>query len=125
MMVSEAYSTDTSLFDSTADMKLIIKAILTGLNNPTIVVFSDWNAAQDESRKFRLYCDASRGGFGTTLDQKLTDGSTLPSPSLIALPFPIREADPSSESKLARWFGPSIAFVSTSSKSHSLSTEIT
>ena len=65
-------------FDFTPDMELLIKAILTDLSNPPVLVFPDWNAAQDGSRKFRLYCDASKDGFGATLEQEQSDGSVRP-----------------------------------------------
>ena len=42
------------------------------------MVFPDWDAVADNSRPFRLYCDASRDGFGATLEQEQPDGSVRP-----------------------------------------------
>ena len=41
------------------------------------LVFPDWNAVIDESRPFRLHCDASTDGLGATPEQKQLDGSIL------------------------------------------------
>ena len=55
-----------------------ICARLTELTTPPILVFPDWDAVIDKSRPFRLHCDASTAGFGSTLEQEQRDASIRP-----------------------------------------------
>ena len=43
-----------------------------------MLVYPDSNAVADNSGPFRLYCDASLGSFGATLEQEQPDGSIRP-----------------------------------------------
>ena len=45
---------------------------------PPVLVFSDWDAVEDGSRHFRVYCNASIDGFGATLEQEQPEGSLRP-----------------------------------------------
>lgn len=56
----------------------IVRDILHDLTVPPILVFPDYDAVADDSRPFRLYCDASRDGFGATIEQEQPDGSVRP-----------------------------------------------
>ena len=56
-------------FVVTPEMEVIVRGILYEKITPPILVYSDWDAVTDNSRPFRLYCDASNDGFGTTLEQ--------------------------------------------------------
>ena len=62
-------------FDFTSAMLNTIRALLTELAGPPILVFPDWDAVIDTSRPFRLHCDASTAGLGATLGQEQPDGS--------------------------------------------------
>ena len=42
------------------------------------MVYSDWGAVADNSRPFVLYCDASRDGFGATIEQEQPEDSIRP-----------------------------------------------
>ena len=42
------------------------------------MVYPSWDAVADNSRPFGLYYDASRDGFGATLEQEQPDGSIRP-----------------------------------------------
>ena len=59
-------------------MDPILRQILHELAVPLILVYPDWDAVADNSRPFRLYCDASIDGFGATLEQEQPDGSVRP-----------------------------------------------
>ena len=65
-------------FDFTPAMAGIVKDLLQNLSKPTVLAFPDWEAAQDQSRPFLLYCDACRDGFGAVLEQQQADGSIRP-----------------------------------------------
>ena len=52
--------------------------LLEELSTPPVLVYTDWGAVADNSRPFLLYCDASVGGFGATLEQEQKDGSIRP-----------------------------------------------
>ena len=65
-------------FGFTPAMEAIIRAIPHELTEPPILVYPDWDAVADNSRSFRLYCDASLDGFGATLEQEQPDGSIRP-----------------------------------------------
>ena len=43
-----------------------------------VPVFSDWDALEDGSSPFRVYCDASIDGFDAKLEQEQPDGSVRP-----------------------------------------------
>ena len=65
-------------FDFTPAMEATICAILHELTEPPTLVYRDWDAVTDNSRPFRLFCDASLDGFGATLEQEQPDGSVHP-----------------------------------------------
>ena len=54
-----------------------MRDMLAELVAPPVLVFPDWDAVEDGSRPFRVYCDASIG-FGATLEQEQLDGSVRP-----------------------------------------------
>ena len=64
-------------FVFTPSMETIVRAFLEELSAPPVLV-SDWDVVADNSRPFRLYCDASVDGFGATLEQEQKDGSIRP-----------------------------------------------
>ena len=57
-------------FIFTPAMEATVRQILHDLATPPVLVYPDWNAVAGNSRPFRLYCDASRDGFGATLEQE-------------------------------------------------------
>ena len=59
-------------------MEAIIRQLLHDLATPPILVYPDWDAVADISRPVRLCCDASRDGFGATLEQEQPDGFIRP-----------------------------------------------
>ena len=65
-------------FSFTPPMEEAVCALLAELAAPPILVFLDWNAVIGKSRPFRLHCDASTDGLGSTLEQEQTDGSIRP-----------------------------------------------
>ena len=62
-------------FNFTPAMETPVRDILRELAKPPTLVYPDWDAVADNSRPFRLYCDASLDGFGATLEQEQPDGS--------------------------------------------------
>ncbi|CAB1103815.1 unnamed protein product [Ectocarpus sp. CCAP 1310/34] len=62
----------------TPSMEQTVRVLLAELANPPVLVYPDWDAVSDGSRPFHLYCDASRDGFGGTLEQEQPDGSIRP-----------------------------------------------
>ena len=67
-----------AVFDFTPTMEAAVRALLAELAAPPILVFPDWDAVIDKSRPFRLHCDASTDGLGSTLEQEQPDGSIRP-----------------------------------------------
>ncbi|CAB1107618.1 unnamed protein product [Ectocarpus sp. CCAP 1310/34] len=65
-------------FVFTPAMEQAVCVLLSELANPPVLVYPDWDAVSDGSRPFRLYCDASRVGFGGTLEKGEPDGSIRP-----------------------------------------------
>ncbi|CAB1117590.1 unnamed protein product [Ectocarpus sp. CCAP 1310/34] len=65
-------------FIFTPSMEQAVRDLLAELANPPVLVYPDWDAVSDGSRPFYLYCDASRDGFGGTLEQEQPDGSIRP-----------------------------------------------
>ena len=65
-------------FSFNAEMEAVVREILKVLTKPPVLVYPDFEAAQNGSRKFRLYCDASAAGFGATLEQPQKDNSVRP-----------------------------------------------
>ena len=61
-----------------AEMEAVVREILKVLTKPPVLVYPDFEAARDGSRKFRLYCDASAAGFGATLEQPQKDNKVRP-----------------------------------------------
>ena len=59
-------------------MEAIVREILKVLTKPPVLVYPDFEAARNGSRKFRLYCDASAAGFGATLEQPQKDNTVRP-----------------------------------------------
>ena len=65
-------------FAFTKEMETIVRELLAELSCPPVLVFPDWNAIEDDSRPFRLHCDASTTGLGATLEQEQPDGTVKP-----------------------------------------------
>ena len=65
-------------FAFTAEMETAIREILQVLTKPPLLVYPDFEAVRDGSRKFRLYCDASAADFGATLEQPQKDNTVWP-----------------------------------------------
>ena len=63
-------------FDS--EMEAVVRDILKLLTKPPVLVYPDFEAARNGSRKFRLCCDASAAGFGATLEQPQKDNTVRP-----------------------------------------------
>ena len=64
--------------DFTSAMEDTVRALLSELAAPPILVFLDWDAVIDTSRPFRLHCHASTAGLGATLEQEQPDGFIRP-----------------------------------------------
>ena len=62
----------------TPTMEAIVCGMSAELTAPQILVFPDWDAVEDGSRPFRVYCDGNIDGFGGTLRQEQPDGSVRP-----------------------------------------------
>ena len=62
-------------FSFDAEMEAVVREILKVLTKPPVLVYPDFEAAQNGLRKFRLDCDASVAGFGATLEQPQKDNS--------------------------------------------------
>ncbi|CAB1119198.1 unnamed protein product [Ectocarpus sp. CCAP 1310/34] len=58
--------------------KQAVRVLVAELANPPVLVYPDWDAVSDGSRPFHLYCDASRDGFGGTLEREQPDASIRP-----------------------------------------------
>ncbi|CAB1106948.1 unnamed protein product [Ectocarpus sp. CCAP 1310/34] len=54
----------------TPSMVTMVKSLLHDLSRPPILVFPDWDAAEDNSRSLRLCSDAYSDGFGASLEQE-------------------------------------------------------
>ena len=65
-------------FSFDAEMEAVVRDILKVLTNPPVLVYPDFEAARNSSRKFRLYCDASAAGFGATLEQSQNGNPVRP-----------------------------------------------
>lgn len=65
-----------------------LKGFLHGLSVLSLLAFPDRDATFDGSQSFRLYSDASRDGFGSTLEKDQTNRSIRPVtfPSRVTLP---------------------------------------
>ena len=59
-------------------MKAVVREILKVPTKPPVLVYPDFEAARNGSRKFRLYCDASAAGFGATLEQPRKNNTVRP-----------------------------------------------
>ena len=59
-------------------MEATVHQVLREFDAPPILVFPDWNAVAENSRPSPLHCDASRDGFGATLEQQQPGGSVSP-----------------------------------------------
>ena len=106
-------------------MERIVPQILHELATPPILVYQypDWDAVADNSRPFRLYCDASIDGFGATLEQEQPDGSVRPIVFNSRTPLSTTsDPGPPSTSNPAASFGPSNASAATSGPPNSTST---
>lgn len=66
------------IFNFTPAFKTTVRDIRRELAIPSILVYPDWDAVTDNSRPFRLHCDASLDGFGTILEQEKPDGAVRP-----------------------------------------------
>ena len=65
-------------FSFDAEMEAVVRDILKVLTKPPVLVYPDFEAARNGSRKFRLYWDASAAGFGATLEQPQKDNTVRP-----------------------------------------------
>ena len=65
-------------FDFTSTMEDAVRALLAKFTTSPILVFPDWHAVIDTSRRLRLHCDANTAGLGATLEQEQPDGSIRP-----------------------------------------------
>ena len=65
-------------FSFSVEMESVVRKILKVLTKPPVLVYPDFEAARNGSRKFRLYCDASAAGFGATLEQPQNDNTVRP-----------------------------------------------
>ena len=74
----EALLKQGATFDFPSAMEVTIRAIFHELTEPPILVYHDWDAVAENSRPFRLDCDARLDGFGETLEQQQPDGSVRP-----------------------------------------------
>ena len=63
-------------FDS--EMEAVVRDIPKALTKPPVLVYPDFEAARNGSRKIRLYCDASAAGFGATLERPQKDNTVRP-----------------------------------------------
>lgn len=59
-------------------MTVLLRAILAELSTPLVLPFHDWDAAINGSRRFQLYCNANREGFGAALIKPQIDGLVCP-----------------------------------------------
>ena len=59
-------------------MEAIVRELLAELSTPPVLVYPNRDAVTDNSRPFRLYCDASVDGFGATLEQEQDDHTIRP-----------------------------------------------
>ena len=59
-------------------MEAVVRKILKVLTISPVLVYPDFEAARNGSRKFHLYCDASAAGFGATLEQPQKDNTVRP-----------------------------------------------
>ncbi|CAB1120470.1 unnamed protein product [Ectocarpus sp. CCAP 1310/34] len=63
----------------TSSMVTTVKSLLHDVFLPSILVFPDWDAVEDNSRPLRLCSDACIDGFGATLEQEQQlDGTVRP-----------------------------------------------
>ena len=62
-------------FSFDAEMDAVVREILKVLTKPPVLVYLDFEAARDGSRRFRLYCDTSAAGFGATLERPQKDNT--------------------------------------------------
>ena len=65
-------------FSFDTEMEAVVREILKALTKPPVLVYPDFEAARNGSRKNRLYCDASAAGFGATLEQPQKDNTVRP-----------------------------------------------
>ena len=65
-------------FSFDAEMEAVVREILKVLTKPPVLVYPDFKAARDGSRKLRSYCDTSAAGFGATLVQPQKDSTVRP-----------------------------------------------
>ena len=65
-------------FFFTPSMGAIARDIVVELAAPPVLVFPDWDALENGSRPFRVYCDASIDDFGATIEKEQPDGSMRP-----------------------------------------------
>ena len=65
-------------FSFNAEIEAVVREVLKVLTKASVLVYPYFEAAQNGSRKFRLYCGASAAGFGTTLEQSQKDNLVRP-----------------------------------------------
>ena len=84
----------SAAFDFTSAMEDTVRALLSELAAPPILLFPDWDALIDTSRPFRLHCDASTAGLGATPEQEQPDGSIRPSSISVEPPLTMSRSGP-------------------------------
>lgn len=57
-------------YQFTDHMEIIVNGLLQEFSKPPVLVFPDWDAVEDGSRLFQLYCDSSLDGLGVTLEAR-------------------------------------------------------
>ena len=65
-------------FSFDAEMEAVEREILKVLTKRPVLVYPDFEAARNSSRKLRLYSDASAAGFGAALEQPQKDNTVRP-----------------------------------------------
>ena len=65
-------------FEFTEHHTAIAKKVLKQLVSSEVLAFPDYQDAFDGSRKFQVVTDASKEGFGASLEQKQPDGKLRP-----------------------------------------------
>ena len=100
-------------FVFTPETEAIVRQ-LRKLATPPILVYPDWDAVADNSRPFRLYCNAGIDGIGATLEQEQPNGSVRPIVFISRITLDNKRSWPPSTSKPVASSGPSNASVTTS-----------
>lgn len=84
-----------AVFEWTDDMSTLVCTLMNQLLKPPVLAFPDWDTALDGSRKFHLFCDASKDGLGATVEQEQCGGSIRPIALLSRVMLPNEQQVPS------------------------------